>query len=85
MLVLIHVIIALSSLTFATYLLARPSKRKFAVNYALIAATLGSGTYLVVSTGAPVFTACMSGLAYTLFVGMASFLAFVRFCADTSE
>ena len=64
MIILLHVLIALSSVAFTTYLYLRPSKGKFYVSYGLIAATLGSGTYLVVSSGSPLLSSCMTGLLY---------------------
>ncbi|HKR81910.1 MAG TPA: hypothetical protein VJR27_02830 [Candidatus Saccharimonadales bacterium] len=85
MFVFIHVSIALGSLAFATYLLVRPSRRKFAVNYALIAATLGSGIYLVVTTGASLLQTCTSGLAYLLMVTMCTALAHIRAHRDTTD
>jgi len=62
--VLLHIVIALSSLVYTTYLFVRPSKRKFYVNYGLIALTLVSGTYLVVSTHAQMLQACTTGVIY---------------------
>lgn len=64
MLVLAHVIIAFSSMAFTTYLYFRPSRRKFYSAYGLIAATLASGTYLVISTHSPLLPSCASGLVY---------------------
>ncbi len=64
MLVLIHVIIALSSLGLATHLFFSPSRRKFHVSYGLVAATLISGTYLVYTSGAHILQACTTGLLY---------------------
>jgi hypothetical protein len=60
-----HIIIALSSVAYATYVFFRPSKSKFYVTYALVASTLISGTYLVI-TNRPVHLAssCISGLTY---------------------
>ena len=78
MILLAHILIALSSFAYTTYLLVRPSHAKFRVNYALIALTLGSGAYLVVSTGAPMLQACVSGLAYVLIVAAGTVLAHVR-------
>lgn len=78
MILVLHIVIAISSFACATYLLVRPSKRMFTVHYSLIAATLASGTYIVFSTRAPMLSACMSGLAYTAFVSLCTLLAFVR-------
>ena len=64
MIVLLHVLIALGSIAFTTYLYFRPSKGRFYASYGLIGATLASGTYLVISTHAPLLSACMTGLLY---------------------
>lgn len=64
MLILTHVIIALSSIAFTTHLWFSPTRRKFYVSYGLIAATLISGTALVISTHSPLLSSCETGLAY---------------------
>ncbi len=72
MLVLIHVIIAISSIIFTAFVFVRPSKSKLKVSYSLTAITLASGTYLVWSTGAPILQSCVTGLIYlaVIFVGI---------------
>ena len=64
MLLLFHVIIALSSVAYTTYLFFSPSKSKLRVSYGLIGLTLASGTYLVLSTHAPMLQSCEAGLFY---------------------
>lgn len=64
MLILVHVLIALASIAWITYLYLRPSARKFYPAYGLIAATLVSGAYLVISTGSPLLSSCATGLVY---------------------
>lgn len=64
MFVLLHVVIALSSIVYTSYLFISPTKRNFQVTYALIGLTLASGTYLVISKPAHIMSACESGLAY---------------------
>lgn len=64
MFLILHITIALSSLIYTTYLYARPSRRKFYASYGLIAATLLSGTYLVISTHSPLVSSCITGLVY---------------------
>jgi hypothetical protein len=78
MIVLLHVLIAFSSIAFTTYLYFRPSRRKFYASYGLVAATLASGTYLVVSTHAPMLSSCTSGLLYLVIIGFSLFAAFRR-------
>lgn len=48
--------------TALTY--ARPSKAKLNGSYGLVAATLTSGTFLVVQTQGPLLKACLTGLVY---------------------
>lgn len=76
MILVAHILVALSSAVFTTYLLFVPSKTKFRISYALIAATLLSGTYLVISTHAALLQACMTGLAYLL--ALATLMAFAH-------
>lgn len=64
MALILHVIIALTSMVYTTYLFVRPSRAKFYAAYALVALTLTSGTYLVVSTHARLVPSCEAGLAY---------------------
>jgi len=64
MLVLSHVVIALSSVFFAAYSLFSPSQNKLKVSYGLTTATLATGTYLVISTHSPLLQSCTTGLAY---------------------
>ena len=68
MLILLHVILAISGLAYNSYLIFRPSKRKFYVSYVLVATTLVSGSYLVWSTHTPLRHVCVTGVAYLLFV-----------------
>lgn len=75
---LIHVIIALSSIAYTTYLFVRPSQTKFYVNYALIGLTLTSGTYLVISTHSPMLAACKTGLFYLAVVTSGTIIAHYR-------
>lgn len=64
MILLLHVAIALSSIIFTTYTYIKPSKTKLNTCYGFIAATLASGTYLVISTHSPMLSSCASGLIY---------------------
>lgn len=64
MLLISHIIIALSSIVFGGYVLLTPSITKLRVSSALIVMTLASGTYLVVSTHSPLLSSCMTGLVY---------------------
>jgi hypothetical protein len=75
MIVLLHVIIALSSIVLASYTFFKPSTKKLFVSYGLMIATVASGTYLLVGMGADILRTCLSGLLYltvTLIVTIAT-------------
>lgn len=64
MLLLTHIFIATLSIILATVLVIRPKRVSLSINYGLIATTLTTGSLLVLS-GAPMLSFCISGLAYT--------------------
>lgn len=64
MILVAHILIALAGLIYSTYLYFNPTPSKFRPANYLLAATIGSGTYLVISTGAPLLKTCLSGLLY---------------------
>jgi hypothetical protein len=64
MTLILHIIIALSSLLYSGYVFFSPSQKKLRASYGLIAMTLASGTYLVISTHSPILSSCISGLVY---------------------
>jgi hypothetical protein len=70
MIILLHVVVALASLAYSTYLFFRPSQAGLRTSYVLVAATLISGTYLVWSTHSPMLQSCVAGVAY---LGIVSF------------
>lgn len=63
-----HIIVALGSMAYGSWLILRPSLRGLRINYALIAATLVTGTYLVIALHSNILQSCLSGLAYTAVV-----------------
>lgn len=64
----LHISIALSSLFFAVMSVFSPSDNKLRVSGGLIAMTIVSGTYLVMSVRANLTQACLTGLIYTGFM-----------------
>lgn len=68
MILIIHILIALSSIAYASYMFFAPSRSKFVVSYSLVGMTLVSGSFLVLLQPAHMAQACVSGLAYTAFV-----------------
>jgi len=64
MIVLLHILIAVSSITFATYNFFQPSAGKLYASYGLIAATFVSGVVLIVSSQGHMLESCAMGLLY---------------------
>ena len=64
MILVTHILIALTSLVATTLLYISPSHKRLNISYALIAATLASGTVLVVETKSSMLSSCISGLVY---------------------
>jgi hypothetical protein len=67
----LHILVALVSVALSTITFLRPSPRKLRASAALVALTLISGTYLVMSTHAPLVQSCVTGLVYLLGVSVA--------------
>lgn len=70
MLVVLHIFIAVTSLLYATALYLIPGKFLFSIQYLLVGLTLASGTYLLITSGAHILQACLSGVAYLGFVSI---------------
>jgi len=64
MMLLTHLVIALSSLVYSAYVFFNPSRAGLRRSYGLVIATVATGTYLVVSTHSPMLQSCMAGLTY---------------------
>jgi hypothetical protein len=64
MILIAHIIIALSSICVTTALAFWPSPLKLRLSAGLIGLTLATGTYLVISMHSPLLSACMTGLIY---------------------
>lgn len=64
MIVLLHVIIAVSSIAFASYNFFRPSFSKLYASYGLIGATFVSGVALIVTSHGHMLESCTMGLLY---------------------
>jgi len=71
MIVLLHIAIALSSVSLSTYTYFRPSRSALYSSYGLVGATFASGFYMVISSPAHLMQACMSGLVYLGVVALA--------------
>lgn len=64
MVLIIHILIAISSLGFSAFVFFAPSRQKMRVSNVLTGLTLATGTYLVVHAPAHLPQACLSGLIY---------------------
>lgn len=71
----IHILIALSSVALTTYTYFAPSRFKLHLSYTLIGLTLATGTYLVFLNPAHLVSACTSGIFYLSVVSAGSLLA----------
>lgn len=79
MILLTHIIIALTSVAFTAVLFAAPSKRTFFINYLLMGLTIASGTVLVVVDHSAMLQACESGLSYIVVVAALTGVAHKRY------
>lgn len=82
MIVLLHVLIALSSIAHATYTFFRPSQNKLTVSYGLIAATIVSGTILIVGAQGHMLESCTMGILYSAGVSVLTVKAHARLASQ---
>lgn len=68
MILILHIVIALSSLLYTTYAFFLPSARKLQVSYGLVGLTLASGTFLVIRNPAHLLQSCTTGFLYLAIV-----------------
>ena len=78
MVILIHVIIALTSIVIASLAFFRPTLKKLYVSYGFIIATVASGTYLLVTIPSHILQSCITGLFYLTIVSLATIATHVR-------
>lgn len=71
MLILVHVVLALSALVLSAAANFMPSSRKLRASYGLAAGTLTSGLLLIVINHASVLRTCLTGI---VFFGIVSIL-----------
>ena len=64
MILLLHIIIALSSVLYTTYVVIAPNQKRVRTAYGTVVMTLLSGAWLVVVQPTHMGRACMSGLVY---------------------
>ena len=71
MVLLLHIVIALTSLVYTTYLYISPSKTKLRLSYILVASTVATGTYLTLINLSHLVSTCITGLIYLGIVSVA--------------
>jgi len=64
MLIITHIVIALSSIVYSAMLYLKPLKFKFYIAYLLVGLTLVTGTVLVIQTHSSLTHSCFAGLIY---------------------
>lgn len=78
MIVLLHVLIALSSVAIASFTYFKPTTRRLAVSYGFIIATVGSGTFLILSASSNILKSCLVGLLYVTAVSVVTIATHIR-------
>jgi hypothetical protein len=78
MIILIHVLIALSSIGVASFTFFKPSINRLIASYGLIIATVASGTYLIFSMSGSILKSCLTGLFYLTVVTIVTIATHVR-------
>ncbi|MEK7185738.1 MAG: hypothetical protein AAB675_00025 [Patescibacteria group bacterium] len=68
MALILHIIIALTSIIYTSYVYIIPSKKKLQISYILAAATLTTGSFLLISKPSHLVQSCIMGLVYLGFV-----------------
>lgn len=84
MLLLVHIVIALSSLVSTGYAYLRPSKKTLNISYGFVAGTLLTGSYLVISKPSHMVSTCVTGLVYLMVVFAGIFAARKRLAEETA-
>lgn len=75
MTVITHILIALASIIFTSYVYFSPSKTKLYIAYSLVGLTIASGGYLIFSKPTHMLQACLEGLVYLTLVSVGIALA----------
>ena len=65
MILLLHIIIALSSLVVTAVAFVTPKRSLLLASYVLVALTIMTGTYVTITSPDHMVQACVSGLLYT--------------------
>jgi len=85
MILILHIIIALTSCIYTIFLAFFPTKIKLNISYGLLALTVGSGTYLILTKPVHILTTCIEGLAFIGFVVSGIVIARKRLTTQQEE
>jgi len=83
MILILHIVIALTSIAYSTYTIVAPSPKKIRGNYLFLAGTWISGFFLVFQNHVSFGHLCLSGILYTGIVTMNMMLARKRLASRT--
>lgn len=78
MVLLLHIMIAISSIGIATVTYFRPTIKRLGVSYGFIVATVASGTALLIMNPGNIVHTCLSGLFYVTVVSIVTIATHVR-------
>lgn len=78
MIILVHVVIALASVTLASFTFFKPTVKRLSASYGLIVATVASGTLLIFVNSADILRTCLSGLFYVTVVSLVTIATHLR-------
>jgi len=78
MIILIHVIFAITSIITASFTFFNPTIKKLIASYGLIVGTVGTGTYLLVTVPSHLLESCIMGIAYLTVIAFATVAAHTR-------
>jgi hypothetical protein len=68
MILLTHIVIAIGSVIYTGFMFLAPSKLKINISYMLLALTIGTGTYLIITKPAHMLQSCITGLSFVVFM-----------------
>lgn len=78
MIIVLHILIALTSILAVSWAYIRPTSTNLRMTYGLTALTIASGTYLVVIMPAHMIQACTSGLLYLALMSLGIVFAHIK-------
>jgi len=78
MILLIHILIAVTSIAIASVTFFKPTIKRIGTSYGFIVATVASGTLLIVVNSADILHTCISGLTYLTIVTLVTIATHVR-------